>query len=189
GDADMARKDSPRASAWDKISGKKTEDTIANRDVYEDQQLDRSTIQKRKTKTSRVILSAILGVIVAIIVWAVLSLGQFGFFAVTGMFDGDSTPSFVERQQESTTKFCYAIVDENGDVMEDEPCYKTEEEAQEHPPKWVDEAIAEQEAADDGASDPDGYLGWFFYFHWLKAMVSGLVGFIIFAIVNTMLMR
>lgn len=74
----MARKkDSPRAKAWDKLSGRTAEETIATRDVYEQQQLDRSKIQAKQSKTSRTIVAVVFGAFIMVILWGVWSLGHF----------------------------------------------------------------------------------------------------------------
>lgn len=82
----MARK-SPKvnASNWDKFSNIESKHSIANRDVHEDQQLDRSDIQKAQSKTSRMILLGIVGVFVAAISWGILSFAGW-FIAWVGSF-------------------------------------------------------------------------------------------------------
>lgn len=78
----------PNASNWDKIRGKDLGDTLANRDVYEDQQLDRSKINPLLTKTSRNIVAAIAGVLVAVFMWCAVSFIMVGVSSAGGFFDG-----------------------------------------------------------------------------------------------------
>ena len=61
---------------WDRIKGLKPQDTVKYRDVYEDQQLERSDLDKRQTMTGRTILSASVGLIVMLLVWVVVSAIQ-----------------------------------------------------------------------------------------------------------------
>ena len=51
-------------SNWDRLRGRNVQDTIAYRDVYEDQQLERTRIGEKQTMTSRNILNAVLTVVV-----------------------------------------------------------------------------------------------------------------------------
>ena len=44
---------------WDRIKNQKPTDTLQYRDVYEDQQLERSDLDKRQTMISRTILSLV----------------------------------------------------------------------------------------------------------------------------------
>lgn len=61
---------------WDRIKGQKPQDTVKYRDVYEDQQLERSELDKRQTMTGRTLLSLAVGLLVMFIVWIVVSAVQ-----------------------------------------------------------------------------------------------------------------
>ena len=63
-------------SNWDRIKNQKPTDTVQFRDVYEDQQLERSDLDKRQTMTSRTILSLCVGLVVLFLVWVVISAIQ-----------------------------------------------------------------------------------------------------------------
>lgn len=65
----MARKQ----TAFDKLSGRDPEDTLAYRDVFEGQQLDRSKIEGKRSKTSRTVVAVVVGVLVSILVWVAYS--------------------------------------------------------------------------------------------------------------------
>ena len=56
---------------WDKIQDKPLDDSVQYRDVYEDQQLDRSKIQKRQSPLSRIIFT----VFIALLVFGLLYCG------------------------------------------------------------------------------------------------------------------
>lgn len=51
-------------SNWDRLRGRNVQDTMQFRDVYEDQQLERTRIGEKQTMTSRNILNAVLTVVV-----------------------------------------------------------------------------------------------------------------------------
>lgn len=189
----MARKaDKPKATAWDKLSSKKKNDKKKpSTNVYEDQQLDRSQIEAKKSKTSRIIVASIVGVLTAVLLWAILSLGQWGIAGVTGLMGGPASPDFVEREKISTTQYCYVITDESGVKLPDSPCYKSTQEAEANPPQWVQDEVAKQEAAaaEDAAKTPSTFLGWLFFFHWIKGLIALGAGLLVYGILYTVLMR
>lgn len=67
---------------WDKIRTQKNEDNARFRDVYEDQQLDRSHIEKKQTMFSRTILALAAGLVVAAIAWFLVAAIE-----ITGVLD------------------------------------------------------------------------------------------------------
>ena len=67
---------------WDKIKTQKTEENARFRDVYEDQQLDRSHIEQKQTMLSRVILAAIAALLVGFAGWWLIAAVE-----MTGVFD------------------------------------------------------------------------------------------------------
>ncbi|WP_311245257.1 MULTISPECIES: type IV secretory system conjugative DNA transfer family protein [unclassified Microbacterium] len=189
----------PKASNWDKISARKADQTLKNRDVYESQQLDRSKIDPLLTKTGRTWASAIIGTITAILAWFVLS--AFGLImALLGpAAGGDSNLSgqskFYEIQQVngSSVFHCYQILDADGSALEGTPCYKTELEAVQNPPTWWVERNDAGESTDGSGSEvtasPNDYFGQLLSFDLLKAGLSLLTGFAVFGIVHSLLMR
>ena len=78
----MARKPKNKTN-WDKIRNQATEDNARFRDVYEEQQLDRSYIDKKQTMTSRMILAAAAGLFTLIVIWALVAQVE-----RTGVLDG-----------------------------------------------------------------------------------------------------
>ena len=57
------------SSNWDKINAQDASQTLRNRDVYGDQQLDRSSIGEEKSPTSRIIFAVILTAVLMFIFW------------------------------------------------------------------------------------------------------------------------
>ena len=62
-----------RSSNWDKLNAQDASETLRNRDVYSDQQLDRSSIGQEKSPTSRIIFSIVLTVLLMFIFWMIYS--------------------------------------------------------------------------------------------------------------------
>lgn len=63
---------------WQVLQGKDKHDSIAFRDVYEDQQLERSKIQDKQSPFSRIVITIILTVIVAAVTWVVTGVAEYG---------------------------------------------------------------------------------------------------------------
>ncbi|MFE0133265.1 type IV secretory system conjugative DNA transfer family protein [Streptomyces sp. NPDC059037] len=64
----------PKASSWDKISARTPGETLTNRDVYDSQQLDRSTFGTLRSTRPGIVAAVIAGVLVAIVAWVLYSL-------------------------------------------------------------------------------------------------------------------
>ena len=60
---------------WDRLQKKPVDKSVKYRDVYEDQQLDRSEIQEKQTMTSRTVLVIILTLLVGAITYFTVSAG------------------------------------------------------------------------------------------------------------------
>lgn len=72
-----------KKSNWDQIRGQKTTETVKYRDVYETQQLKRSSIQEAQTMTSRNILNGVCTGLVFILLWFAISGIQMFFIKAT----------------------------------------------------------------------------------------------------------
>jgi type IV secretory pathway TraG/TraD family ATPase VirD4 len=166
----MAGKSSRRAkradaSNWDKVSAKEHGDTLANRDVYEDQQLDRSKINAKMSKTSRTWASAIAGVIVFALAWGVFTMGAMLVTGLTGAIGGIGTGGDTAEVQEyyaldqknvdgAGYRNCYFPVDQEGNPLDDS-CLETKEEIP--IPQWYIDQTAALEGADgEGAEGAEG---------------------------------
>lgn len=89
---DNRHPDDPRANAWDKLAGREANETLANRDVFTNQQLDRSKIDPRQGRGSRTWGSVLLSAFVAVVVWLIYSGIEFAMNWVnspTGMGLGE----------------------------------------------------------------------------------------------------
>ncbi|MER6520099.1 type IV secretory system conjugative DNA transfer family protein [Streptomyces sp. NPDC001553] len=64
----------PKASSWDKISVRTPGETLTNRDVYDNQQLDRSKFLTLRSTRPGIVIAVIAGVLVTTVVWVFYSL-------------------------------------------------------------------------------------------------------------------
>lgn len=205
----------PGASNWDKISAQGHDETLANRDVYEDQQLDRSKIGDKLSKTSRTWVSVIAGVLVFMLAWCVFTLGamlttSLGS-AISDAGAGSDTSSELQEYWEydsltapETDRLgisnptrgvieCFFAMTETG-AMVDQICHETKEEIA--VPQWyLDQtATAEAEAASSG-TDGGGSLSIsalalsLLSFSLWKFLFSLLLGGIMGGVLHAFLMR
>ena len=193
------RPDHPKATNWEKLSGRTSDQTLRNRDVFESQQLDRSRIDDVRTKTSRTIISAVVAVIVVVLVWGTLSVA--GFVAsmigqtTDSMSSGASGPDTYYthvKKEGSNYRYCFKAVDQAGEVIADAPCYETEEEAAANPPAWWTEKPAEDEASEGSAAGAEGgpsFLAELFTAQWWKVLGSLIAGLGVYAGLYAVLMR
>lgn len=93
----------PKKSNWQVMQGQDEHDNTRYRDVYEDQQLERSKIQQKQSPVSRVVLAVVMTVLVAALAWVLLSVGQMAFSSLKGM--SSSGPAIgSESSTEQTVK-------------------------------------------------------------------------------------
>ena len=126
---------------WQKLQAKKPRDTIKYRDVYEDQQLDRSEIEGLQTMTSRLVFTLIFTVIVFFVAYFATSFIMFSM----GKFSGTTSSSeagpqsgyqisdkydywnddqyFAEDQLSDVISMCHDNY-QNGNVKEDSTGYE-----------------------------------------------------------------
>lgn len=89
--------DDSKADAWDKLANKTPDETLANRDVFMNQQLDRSKIQARVSRTTRTVATAMLSAIVFVITWVALSLVGWVFGSLLGTLNTDDAGAAPEQ--------------------------------------------------------------------------------------------
>lgn len=141
--------------SWRTLDGRDSSETLANRDVYDAQQLDRQSLPGLRRKKAGYIFAAVLGVIVAVLMWVLYSvitlLIAVAGSAVAGLGSAgsDAAPPYY---QEATTVDaeggviqCYEALDADGQPVVDEQCHDTAEAVP--VPQWYTDAVAEQEAA------------------------------------------
>ncbi|MCQ9179114.1 type IV secretory system conjugative DNA transfer family protein [Streptomyces sp. IBSBF 2953] len=128
----------PKASSWDKISARTPGETLTNRDVHDNQQLDRSTFLTLRSTRPGIVVAVITGVLVTIVAWvfysliatAVLSVGASVGSGVPG--NGTGKPS-VYYVQDTTTGAggsvvkCYRPLAKDGNPDVKAKCYHSAE--------------------------------------------------------------
>src|SRR5699024_4521886 len=146
------RASSPKATSWDKVSAREAAETLRNRDVHSDQQLDRGKKLRKRSKTPGMVLAVGTGVLVALVVWLLFSMISAAALSVSSALDsglggGDDEPVVQEYYSEETTTAnggevitCYQPRTESGDMDLDQPCYRDLEEVP--VPDWYTEAEA-----------------------------------------------
>ena len=89
---------------WDQIRKQNIKDTLKYRDVFEDQQLERSDIAEKETMLTRNILNGAICFVVFILVWFFISLVQM-FFSGNGTLELSENPEanyvYVEEHYEN----------------------------------------------------------------------------------------
>ncbi|MFJ1954488.1 type IV secretory system conjugative DNA transfer family protein [Streptomyces microflavus] len=124
----------PEASSWDKISARSPGETLSNRDVYDNQQLDRSKFLTLRSTRPGIVVAVIAGVLVTIVVWvfysliaaAVLSMGASVGSDVPGRSTGLPGAYYV---QDTTTGAggsvvkCYRPLTKDGNPDVKAKCY------------------------------------------------------------------
>lgn len=124
----------PKATAWDRIRNQSTKDSIANRDVHGEQQLERGEIGRVRGESLPKTAAVVLGILAAIAVWVVWGLGGAISAGVSNAMDkGDAQfeaelkqakelgvqPYFrVEERGNAVAKTCYLLLDPNGEPVD-----------------------------------------------------------------------
>lgn len=62
---------------WDKIENQSVSDNVRYRDVYEDQQLDRSKIQEKQSPVSRIVFTVFVALLATAIVYTIWSFAEY----------------------------------------------------------------------------------------------------------------
>ncbi|MEU9267178.1 type IV secretory system conjugative DNA transfer family protein [Streptomyces sp. NPDC048251] len=130
----------PKASSWDKISARTPGETLPNRDVHDNQQLDRSTFLTLRSTRPGIVVAVITGVLVTIVAWvfysliatAVLSVDVSVGLGVSGSGSSTNKPS-VYYVQDTTTGAggsvvkCYRPLTKDGNPDVKAQCYPSAE--------------------------------------------------------------
>lgn len=184
---------------WDHIKEQNVSDTVRYRDVYEDQQLERSKIEKKQSPVSRTIFAVVVSLFVVFLVyliWSVVSymggsLQADGGQATVTADDGSVVSYYTEISSVNhddlggiTIK--YQAVDENG-----EPYGETYDRIEDVPiPDWYKTASVTTEGGNVNTRlELEGGFDYHFRPTFFKVLVSLVAGAIVFAILYQVLMR
>lgn len=164
---------------WEKLQAQDAKDTVRNRDVYEDQQLDRTKIKEKQSPLSRIIFSAVIGLLAALLVYFVASGIQFG----AGMIQSYSSQRsqtveyYTSKLNPKLPIRDYYALDEQGNII-DEPVYDSPEEVP--VPDWAKSETPQG----NGPSFGEACIP-----NWWKVLASLVIGGIVFGALYTVMMR
>ena len=102
---------------WEKLQKQRNEDNSRFRDVYEDQQLDRSRIGERQTMASRAWIAILVGVLVGLVFWllvATIDMNGITFEMNDGWFQ------FVYKNRIENSNYQYVTLREIEPVYEED---------------------------------------------------------------------
>ncbi|MFF4409502.1 type IV secretory system conjugative DNA transfer family protein [Streptomyces sp. NPDC001404] len=128
----------PKASSWDKISARTPGETLTNRDVYDNQQLDRSTFLTLRSTRLGIVVAVITGVLVTIVAWVFYSLIATVVLSVGGSVGSGASGSSTGKPsayylQDTTTGAggsvvrCYRPLAKDGNPEVKAKCYPSAE--------------------------------------------------------------
>lgn len=150
----------PNANNWDKLAGRRSEETLRNRDVHGKQQLDRTTRKPLRTRRPGVVLAVVTGLLVTAAVWVLHSLLALIIITAGTALDGVGSSTQTESQhyyKETTTTgeggkviTCYKPLTKEGTVDLKGDCYDSVEAVP--VPDWYVEPEEQDAAAQESAS-------------------------------------
>ncbi|GLV97760.1 type IV secretory system conjugative DNA transfer family protein [Streptomyces lavendulae] len=130
----------PKASSWEKISARTPGETLTNRNVYDNQQLDRSKFLTLRSTRPGIVVAVITGVLVTVVAWvfysliaaAVLSVGVFVGSGVSGSGSDSDKPSAYYVQDTTTgaggsVVKCYRPLTQDGNPDVKAKCHPSAE--------------------------------------------------------------
>lgn len=86
---------------WDRIQERAPQDTMQYRDVYEDQQLERSKIEEMQSPTSRTVVAVVVAVIAAIFAYLIACMFSFCVASIQNLGSGISGNTTTESSTSS----------------------------------------------------------------------------------------
>ncbi|WP_405829107.1 MULTISPECIES: type IV secretory system conjugative DNA transfer family protein [unclassified Streptomyces] len=152
----------PKANSWEKISARTPGETLTNRDVYDNQQLDRSKFLTLRSSRPGIVVAVITGVLVTVVAWvlysliaaAVLSVGVSVGSGVSGSGSGKPSAYYVQDTATgaggSVVK-CYRPLTKDGNPDVKAKCYPSAEAVP--VPVWY--TAAKDELGADRPAEPE----------------------------------
>ena len=181
-----------KKSNWERLSKRTPDETMKNRDVYEQQQLERSTIGNKQSPWVNITFFGILALLITIVFYGILCAGEFGYSRFD-MFrqsrSSDTSATRVESlyndnlkkisRTDSAGKFSdFWIIDEDGDSNPDDGNgYRDKKEAYEvYTKSLIDRGIIEGDEITEAQAIVKGLeKESFFYYlrpNWWKLLLS-----------------
>lgn len=114
------KKPGSNASNWEKLAGRDHGETLSNRDVFGEQQLDRSQLGRPESTTRNTVVATIVAVLVFLVAWLAFSVVQFGIIKASGAIgsvQGAEKDYYYSATVSKGGKdvTCYVPIDEKGD--------------------------------------------------------------------------
>ncbi|WP_406086671.1 type IV secretory system conjugative DNA transfer family protein [Streptomyces virginiae] len=153
----------PKANSWEKISARTPGETLTNRDVYDNQQLDRSKFLTLRSTRPGIVVAVITGVLVTVVAWvlysliaaAVLSVGVSVGSGVSGSGSGKPSAYYVQDTKTgaggSVVK-CYRPLTKDGNPDVKAKCYPSADAVP--VPVWYT-AAKDDELSADRPAEPE----------------------------------
>ena len=88
---------------WDIIKDRKPEDTTKYRDVYNDQQLERSKIEEKQSPLSRIVATVVVAILAGILMYMVVGGIRWGMNGISAM-SGDGASAVVTSDGSDSSK-------------------------------------------------------------------------------------
>lgn len=204
-----------KKSNWEVMQGQDARSKMEYRDVYEDQQLERSHIQEKQSPIGRTILAVVISVLVAALAWVLLSFGEMGFSALSSAF-GNASSSVSQSQSVKSVKpaqgqvasgypYLAEFISEGGErgydykVITDPTTGAVGSEVYDEPsdvpqsaiPDWykASQGSTSGEAGGSGVASAGSSIGYYMHFIWWKAMADLIIFCLTFLLLYQLLMR
>lgn len=165
---------------WDRINEQDVTDSVRYRDVYEDQQLDRTKIQKKQKPTSRIIFSVVVAILSALLIYSMWS--GIEYFATTISQNGMS--AFIVTNDTKRDDLYYRVITDG-----DEKTYQAiDKNGKAYGKEYKD---AKSVPIPDWYKEKQEKSSMLYYFQpsFLKLIVSLAVGLLVFVILYQLMMR
>ncbi len=192
------------ASNWEKLDARDHSETLANRDVFGDQQLDRSELGSPESKNRTIIISSVVATLVFILSWILLSGVQWGISKGMDAIQGNGPKSSVSAYYEESTfsksgvkETCYVPLNANGKPTIEvtgmghpknaSDCIKSAAEVPE--PQWHKDQVAAEKAKPVVKKNDATFGGSVLDFAIWKAIVSLLVALGVAGVLYQVLVR
>lgn len=102
---------------WDILSEQNPQDTTKYRDVYDDQQLERTRLHDKQSPTFRIVLTVIISILAALATYLILSIGSFAVAGFSHMNEqGNVVNDSSSPASESDDKVSQELYNEYGDL-------------------------------------------------------------------------
>ena len=192
------------ASNWEKLDSRDHSETLANRDVFGDQQLDRSELGSPESKNRTIIISSVVAFLVFLLSWVLLSGVQWGISKGMDAIQGNGSKSSVSVYYEESTfskagtkETCYVPLNANGKPTIEvtgmghpknaADCIKSAAEVPE--PQWHKDQVAAEKAKPAVKKNDATFGGSMLDFAIWKAIVSLLVALGVAGVLYQVLVR